>query len=165
MKAYGNPKTLHIDLNDERSIQNAIQRFVHGKEDVMQAAFEAIETLCAEGEKIAKSEAPEDSGDLRASITHKTVTEGQKVIGTITAGTDHAAFVEFGTGIVGSWNPHPYGNIGWEYDVNGHGYQGWVYPKNNRFYHTLGQKSNPFMYRTAKTLSEQAERILNEHIN
>lgn len=156
-------KVFSIDLFDEKSIGDAIKEYIGNRLDIQEAALEAVEALCAEGERKAKEEAPVDEGELRDSITHAVTVKNGKVEGTITASTDHAMFVEFGTGIVGASDPHPYNYLGWEYDVNGHGIDGWTYPKNGRFYHTLGQPSNPFMYRTAKYLTENAERILNEH--
>jgi len=169
MKAHGittiSKKTFTIDIFDERSLADAINKFVNAKKDINEAAAEAIEILCAEGAEYAKFQAPYDTGELRDSITYKVEKEGNKVEGAIIAGTEHAFFVEFGTGIVGASNPHPYNYQGWEYDINNHGIEGWNYPKNGRYYQTLGQPSNPFMYRTAKYLSENADRILNEGIH
>ena len=44
---------------------------------------------------------------------------------------------EYGTGIVGSQNPHvaeALSSIGWKYDVNQHGEKGWFYPKGDGTY-------------------------------
>ena len=179
MRIHGDPtidffehreKVVTINLNDSQSIRDAINKFINSKNDIIKATEEAITILCKEGEEYAKYQAPYDADfgtdHLREHITSNVVTEGKKVTGTITAAGDHALFVEFGTGVVGAMLPHPATDVGWEYDVNGHGYKGWTYPKGNgRFFHTLGQPSNPFMYRTAKYLSENAERILNEGIH
>lgn len=72
-----------------------------------------------------------------------------------------ALFVEFGTGIVGSWNPHP--DDPWEYDINNHGYKGWYYPAElanesdartdsagTKFFWTRGMKSRPYFYETVE---------------
>lgn len=64
-----------------------------------------------------------------------------------------AQFVEFGTGIVGSENPHPEVN-GWKYDVNEHGEKGWFYFKDGEWHWTKGMPSRPFMYETAKELRD-----------
>ena len=54
-------------------------------------------------------------------------------------------FVEYGTGIVGSWNPHP--EDPWEYDVNNHGYGGWIYQgADNKLHWTRGMPSRPYFY-------------------
>lgn len=64
-----------------------------------------------------------------------------------------AKFVEFGTGIVGSKNPHPDTSIvGWKYDTNEHGEKGWYYFKDDKLHWTKGMPSRPFMYETAKEL-------------
>lgn len=70
-----------------------------------------------------------------------------------------AAFVEFGTGIVGFENPHPEAN-GWKYDVNNHGESGWFYFKNGDWHWTRGMPSRPFMYETGQELRDMS-RILN----
>lgn len=76
-------------------------------------------------------------------------------------GCDYAIYVEFGTGIVGSENPHPNPSR-WQYDVNQHGDEGWWYKTDNPYpnqkviktddgetlAHTRGQESKPFMYKT-----------------
>lgn len=66
-----------------------------------------------------------------------------------------ASFVEFGTGIVGSENPHPdTGVVGWKYDTNEHGENGWFYYKNGEWHWTKGMPSRPFMYETAQELKD-----------
>lgn len=59
----------------------------------------------------------------------------------------YAAFVEYGTGIIGSRNPHPDLPPGWSYDVNEHGEAGWVYKSDTGEYRwTQGQEPHRFMY-------------------
>lgn len=173
MKAHGitttSKKVFTVDLFDEKSLSDAINRFVNqAKGNITDATEQAIEILCEAGTEKAKAEVPQmpptATGELRDSIHYEVVREGNKVEGRIIAGTDHAMFVEFGTGLVGASDPHPYNYLGWEYDVNNHWTDGWVYQKNGKYYHTRGQRSNPFMYRTAKYLSENAERILIEGV-
>lgn len=66
-----------------------------------------------------------------------------------------AAFVEFGTGIVGSENPHPdTGLVNWKYDTNGHGESGWFYFNKGEWHWTKGMPSRPFMYETARELKD-----------
>jgi hypothetical protein len=56
---------------------------------------------------------------------------------------DVALFVEFGTGIVGSRNPHPVDP--WQYDVNDHGDKGWRYKDSSgQWRATSGMKSRPY---------------------
>lgn len=68
-----------------------------------------------------------------------------------------ASFVEFGTGIVGSENPHPdTGSINWKYDVNKHGEKGWFYLLDGKWHWTKGMPSRPFLYETAQELKDMS---------
>lgn len=70
---------------------------------------------------------------------------------------DWAAFVEFGTGIVGIENPHPEtGLANWKYDVNDHGDAGWWYFNDGEWNWTKGMPSRPFMYETGKELRDMS---------
>ena len=95
---------------------------------VEQAPQKLIEYLTAQGVEIAKMNVSDmnayDSGELYNSIH----AEQKSGVGYVIADAAHAAFVCFGTGIVGKNNQHP--NIaiaGWKYDVNDHGELGWWY--------------------------------------
>lgn len=74
--------------------------------------------------------------------------------------TQHATYAEYGTGIVGSENPHPKNDIGWEYDVNQHGDYGWRYELNGKFYFTKGVDSNPVYMRSAIIVRRKAKDII-----
>lgn len=52
----------------------------------------------------ARLRAPVDIGDLRKSINHTTELEGEEITDTVHTNSDHAVFVEFGTGPVGAAN-------------------------------------------------------------
>ncbi len=66
-----------------------------------------------------------------------------------------AKFVEFGTGIVGSKNPHPDTSIAnWKYDTNKRGEAGWYYFRDGKWHWTDGMPSRPFMYETAQYLRD-----------
>lgn len=68
---------------------------------------------------------------------------------------DWACYVEFGTGIVGAFSPHPMaGDHGYEYDKNNHGFYGWLYYKDGAYHWTKGFESRPFMLLTAMDLRE-----------
>ncbi len=93
----------------------------------------------------------------------------------------YAMFVEYGTGIVGSENPHPNPKVkNWIYDVNAHGELGWWYPCdeniktrypniatktiNGQVYaHTKGQKSRPFLYETYRYAARITTPTLNRY--
>lgn len=90
---------------------------------------------------------------------------------------EYAQYVEYGTGIVGSENPHPKPD-GWSYDVNNHGEAGWWYPTDgsdgnpskyetksgDMLAHTRGMPSRPFMYDTWRWAKLVATKIINKNI-
>ena len=74
-----------------------------------------------------------------------------------------AAYVEFGTGVVGQESPHPdISIVGWKYDVNQHGDMGWYYFKDGEWHWTKGMPSRPFLYQTGMDLRERIEEIARE---
>lgn len=91
----------------------------------------------------------EYTGDLVNSITTSEIFNDTIEIYTENA---YAMYVEYGTGIVGSQNPHPLLD-GWKYDVNEHGDKGWYYQDVNGEWHwTKGEKSHQFMYKAFQDL-------------
>lgn len=114
---------------------------------------EIAKRLSERGAVIAREEAPADTGELRASI----YAIHDRRSGQVVAASDHAAFVEFGTGIVGSRSPHP--TLPWAYDVNGHGEAGWWYPKYGEWKWTAGQPAKAYMLKAARRLSDEAGEI------
>ncbi len=55
--------------------------------------------------KKADALVPVDTGELRGSASNEVVDSGSVVTGTVAYESDHAAFVEFGTGIRGAASP------------------------------------------------------------
>lgn len=123
-----------------------VSRLVSDGVDI--AKKNAISLIIGEG----KEEAEKDTSGIVNNNEGKIFNTSQK-----------ATYAEFGTGIVGSQNPHP--NLGgWIYDVNQHGERGWRFPttdpklikytgKNGITYgFTRGNASQPFMWETAKEL-------------
>lgn len=149
-------KKISFRLN-ERSIRQAIIEVETYEYELRKKMNELLRRLMEEGVDIAKTKvAAMDAvftGQLLDSI------EGyyspSKRVALIRAGIWYAAFVEYGTGVVGSRNPHPEPD-GWAYDVNGHGDAGWWYLNDNdsKLHWTAGQPSRPFMYETARRLEE-----------
>ena len=83
----------------------------------------------------------------------------------VVADSDHAVFVEFGTGIVGKQSPYPYplpDGMTWEYASGktirqlSDGRYGWFYKGDNgQWYFTEGMESRPFMYETSLELEKK----------
>lgn len=78
--------------------------------------------------------------------------------------SDHAAYVEFGTGQMAEEAPYPYPlpqGVQWSYNTGNTifeispGQYGWFYPGNDgKWYFTQGMPSRPFMYETSLELQE-----------
>ena len=149
----------------EKSIDRAIQRVANFKAEVLEKCNQLVAALTDEGVEIAKVKVQEldavFTGELMNSISgYYSPTYN---VGIIKAGAYYAAYVEFGTGVVGSSSPHPNPD-GWQYDVNGHGNEGWVYydDYSGKFRWTKGYKSRPFMYNTARQLEKECKKIARE---
>ena len=87
--------------------------------------------------------------------------------------SDHVAFVEFGTGVVGQNSPHKNGEYlakaAWGYATGPKifttkdGRVGWIYPTDDgSFRFTEGMRSRPFMYETALELQHKFPQIAKE---
>lgn len=77
-------------------------------------------------------------------------------------------YKEYGTGIVGSQNPHvaeALASIGWKYDVNEHGEKGWVYPKGDgTFGWTKGQPASKKFWQALQKAEEMFPEIAREEL-
>lgn len=97
-------------------------------------------------------EKPYETNELLESIDHERTPHGARVV----AKSDHAAFFEFGTGVVGQENPYPFQNeasAGWNAGASiggdGHftapnGLDAWYVPGFKGLF-TSGMPSRPFM--------------------
>lgn len=148
-------KELKLDISlNEKDLNRAIDLF---EIDVAGKINAFVSALVQEGINYAKQEAPVDSGDLRQSIGGEAIREGATINGVVYATSGHAAFVEFGTGIVGE-GTYPININDYEYnmksiykDESG----GWSWGST----YTHGYEANPFMYRTIRHLTNVATQI------
>ena len=158
-------KTIIKCTLDTKDINRAIRDLEKFKKQFLEKCDRLVEALTDEGVEVAKIQVKQldawYTGELMNSI------EGYYSptynVGIIKAGAYYAAYVEFGTGVVGSRSAHP-NPQGWQYDVNGHGDKGWVYYDDDggKFRWTKGFKSRPFMYNTARQLEKECEKIAKE---
>lgn len=92
-----------------------------------------------------------------------TKNNGNTVTGGIRTTDVKDTYKEFGTGIVGSQNPHVseiLTQIGWKYDVNEHGEKGWVYPKGDETYGwTKGISAQKKFYNAMKNMEDSLKTI------
>lgn len=92
--------------------------------------------------------------------------QGETAIAYARSTNEIDTYKEFGTGIVGSQNPHvddALAKSGWRYDVNGHGEKGWIYPKEDgSFGWTRGQPAQKKFYQASQRAKEKAPEIAKE---
>ena len=147
---------------DPQSIQGAINEILEYQKEVEQKTRVLVQQLTDFGADIARikivSMGAVYSGELLSGVDgyySPTLNAGF-----VRVTSDHVAFVEFGTGVVGQMNPHANGEYlakaAWQYATGAKifttkdGRVGWIYPtKDGGFRFTDGMASRPFMYETA----------------
>jgi hypothetical protein len=143
------------------SIDQAIQELEDYRKKVKGLGPAVVKRLVEDGTEEAKNMAlymnAYDSGELVNGIQGEY--DGKE--GAIHSTAAHSAYVEYGTGIRGSQDPHPESvAAGWKYDVNEHGEKGWFYlGKDGKRHWTKGMPHRPFMYDTAQVLRQSVEYI------
>lgn len=124
--------------------------------------------LCSLGVEVAVREAPVDTGDLRSNIRVE-AKDGHTVL--VVADSEHAAFVEFGTGVVGQGTYA--GNLpdGWEYDQrrtpSAHDPEDptwWYYvdPVDGEVHRTQGQTGKGFMLAASVEMRQRLIEVVRE---
>lgn len=161
-------KKITITLS-QKSIQDAISQIKAYQNDLTYKCQLLAEKLAEKGVEIAQTYiASLDATftyELNSSIhaEYKGSIKGGG-IWAVVAGTDHAMFVEFGTGIVGKRSPYPGklpDGVDWQYASGktirqlADGRYGWFYQDDNgEWWFTEGMPSRPFMYYTAIQLQD-----------
>lgn len=138
------------------------------KKEVVKKTRLLAQRLAEKGVEIAKIKIMQfpavDTGELLESMQAQAgdvIENGGEWI--VFTDCPHAAFVEFGTGVTGSRNPHPDTSlVGWRYDVNEHGDAGWFYFKDGEWHWTKGMISRPFMYETGRDLKKLVSKTAKE---
>lgn len=145
---------INVELSTQ-GVNQALKELAEYKAQLKKRVAALVATLTDMGVEIAKAQVMSlgavYTGNLESSIQGY-YSPGTGV-GIIQAGAWYAAFIEFGTGIMGAGSPHP-APEGWAYDVNGHGDAGWWYYDSidDQWHWTQGQAARPFMYNTAREL-------------
>ena len=148
----------------QKSIASTIKKIEKYKADLNKKCLLLVEKLTDKGIKIAKVNVQNlgafYTGELEASIDgYFSPSLG---VGIIYAGSWYAMYVEFGTGPRGQEAQHPMsGEVGWVYDVNGHGEEGWTYfnDRDGQYHWTDGMPSRPFLYDTIRQLDAICEKV------
>lgn len=168
-------KKITVNVLDPKSVEKAIKQLNAYKKEVETKTTELAQRLTNLGADIARIKIVEMgayySGELLSGVSgyfSPTLNAGF-----IRVTSDHVAFVEFGTGVVGQSNPHRNGEYlslaSWGYVTGSKifttkdGKVGWVYPTDDGgFRFTEGMPSRPFMYETALELERQYMQIAKE---
>ena len=165
-------KNIAVKL-DPQGVADAIKEIMQYQKDVENKVRLLIQRLTDLGAEIARikivSMGAYYSGELLSGVDgYYSPTLN---IGFVRVTSDHVAFVEFGTGVVGQNNPHKNGEYlsiaAWQYAVGPKifttkdGRVGWIYPTDDGgFRFTEGMKSRPFMYETALELQKNFPNIV-----
>lgn len=137
---------------------NKILEAIPSQKEVGEIATKVVSQLCEHGEMYAKSVAPVDTGELVGSISSMVTSTKTSASGVIKASSDHASYVEFGVGVVGE-GTYPGDSSSWQYNVPTEFKDetgGWYYGNT----YTHGNVANPFMYKTARELEQNAKDIV-----
>lgn len=163
------PKKITINALSKSSIENAIKQLRAYQNDLTYKCQLLAEKLAENGVEIARVQIADldaiFTSELLSSIhaEYKGSTKDGSVW-SVVAGTDHAMFVEFGTGIVGKQSPYPGelpDGVSWEYASGktirqlADGRYGWFYKDDDgQWWFTDGMPSRPFMYYTSIQLRD-----------
>lgn len=164
-----------VNLNSDNGIKKAIKELRKYKQDVEAKTRLLVQRLTDYGAEIARVKivgmGAYYSSELLSGV------EGYYSpslnAGFVRVTSDHVAFVEFGTGVVGQNNPHKNGEYlskaAWQYASGAKifttkdGRVGWIYPTDDGgFRFTEGMESRPFMYETALELERSFNRMAKE---
>ena len=168
-------KTITVNLNENGSIKNAIKDLKKYRKNLEKNTRLLVQKLTDLGAKVVRvkivSMGAYYSGELLSgAMGYYSPTLNA---GFVKVASDHVAFVEFGTGVVGQNNSHQNGEYlakaSWSYAsgtkifTTKDGKVGWIYPTDDGgFRFTEGMKSRPFMYETALELQREFPRIAKE---
>lgn len=150
-----------------KGIDNLKKQLLNYKNNILQQKVDLLaKTLAENGVDIARANVAKldaiFTGELISSISAKYGggTKGTAIF-YVVVDSDHAAFVEFGTGQMGQEAPYPYplpNGVQWDYNTGktifeiSPGQYGWFYQRDGELYFTQGMPSRPFMYETSMEL-------------
>lgn len=169
-------RTYKTDLS-RSGIDNLIKQLKDYKDNILPNKIRQIsERLANEGVLVAKVQIQKYNAiftsELINSITLKPGAQTKtRSVFYVVADSEHAVFVEFGTGQIGAEAPYPYPmpqGFDWEYNVGqtifevSPGQYGWFYQRDGQTYFTQGMPARPFMYETAMDLYTKVVAIVTD---
>ena len=167
-------KTITVNL-DPKSIANAVKEIRAYQKDIEHKVQLLVQRLTDLGAEVMRIKIVDMgayySGELLSGVDG--YFSPMLNAGFVRVTNDHAAFVEFGTGVVGQASPHVNGEYlskaAWQYATGPKifttkdGRVGWIYPTDDGgFKFTEGMQSRPFMYETALELQRAFPKIAKE---
>lgn len=169
------PLTATLSVGSIRQLQKELQKY---QDSLTFKCRELAEKLAERGVEIARVQiASLDAiftGELIQSL-HTEYKDSSKfgAVFAVVTDSDHAAFVELGTGNKGEDKPYPYPlpeGVSWDYNVGKtirynakKGTYYWFYPGNDGLWHyTEGMPSRPFMYLTSLELQKEIVKTAQE---
>lgn len=173
-------KKIEIDPFDKCSVENAISELNDYYEQLEERCKRLVMKLAEYGAEVAKAiivDLPYSTGDLENSIF--AIYDEKEHCALLKADSEHAVFVEFGTGLIGegTYTNSDYLAVaeenGWEgYFVGGDegceflsstGRYGWVTVMNNgKYYFTEGQEAKHFMDDASRAMQEKFNEIVQQ---
>lgn len=167
--------TATLSVSSIKNLQKELEKY---KYSLTYKCRELAERLSERGVEIARVQI----ADLDAIFTGELIQslhseyKGSTPYGAIFAivtDSDHAAFVEFGTGQRGEDKPYPYPlpeGVSWDYNVGKTirqnattGKYYWFYPgQDGQWHYTEGMPARPFMYLTSMELIREVSKIAKE---
>ena len=149
------------------SIGEAVRRLEAYRSSLPSKVDELLRKLCEAGVDAAVSVVPKDTGELASSIRYERRGDGDYLV---VADSEYAAFVEFGTGVVGS-GTYP-GDLpsGWAYDERrtpeAHDpddpARWYYYDRDGRLRSTRGRQAAGYMLAASEDMRAKALRIARE---
>lgn len=145
-------------------ISKAIREVEKFKKDLIKACNELIRQLMQLGIDEAQTVlafTTDGTGFLSDSIQMQSGWDEKNRVGRVRTDTPYAAFVEFGTGIIGAESEQSgFPHNGYVPDGRGHGMEGWWYynMRDHRWHHTWGEPAKPFMYTAFTRIRDNAGR-------
>lgn len=86
---------------DSKGFDDFIDKMSVNSENLENNVMKTVKQIAQEIADDAKDLAPVDTGHLRENIFSRVVQDGNTIVGEIFSNIEYAAYVEFGTGIVG----------------------------------------------------------------
>ena len=168
-------KTITVNLNEKDSIKNAIKDLKKYRRKLENNTRKLVQKLTDLGANVVKVKIVNMGAYYSGELLSGAMGYYSPTLnaGFVKVTSDHVAFVEFGTGIVGKNASHENGEYlakaSWSYAsgtkifTTKNGKVGWIYPTDDGgFRFTEGMKSRPFMYETALELQREFPRIAKE---